>query len=340
MLQLRVFGETETLRGVSTWLETSGHGRHVVVVPQVHPVDSGLLMADVARASVDDVVGHLSAVGVGPDDVSFIKVATVGPAPDGIRATSLIWADMMGLARSNARPTARYLVLMVVAGVIAGYGVLTINDTLIIGAMAVSPDSYPIVSACVGIVGRRWRLISRSVATLVVGLAAVGRNGGGRRRHRRRITSVGCVLGDLAEPRRAGDDRRRDCRRCAGRRRRGGAVDRDQSQCRGRCRHFGDHDPGRRVLRGRGRGRPARQGRRCARGARGERRDVAGWWICHARRAALAEPARRARRRPEAEKPSATVDRPPPMSYGFGKPATAEPRVTPTEATRPSCALA
>ncbi|HZN76799.1 MAG TPA: DUF389 domain-containing protein [Micromonosporaceae bacterium] len=172
MLQLRVFGETDVLRGVNTWLETSGHGRHVVVVPQVHPIHSGLLMADVQRESVDDVVGHLSGVGVGQDNVSFINVDTVEPPSAGIRATSLIWTDMMGVARSNARPTARYLVLMVVAGVIAGYGVLTINDTLIIGAMAVSPDTYPIVSACVGVVGRRWRLIYRSVATLVIGLTA------------------------------------------------------------------------------------------------------------------------------------------------------------------------
>ena len=105
------------------------------------------------------------------DNVSFINVETVGPEPAGTRATSLVWADMMGLARSNARPTARFLVLMVVAGVIAGYGVLTTNDTLIIGAMAVSPDSNPVVSACVGIVGRQWRLIYWSVGTLVIGLS-------------------------------------------------------------------------------------------------------------------------------------------------------------------------
>jgi uncharacterized hydrophobic protein (TIGR00271 family) len=171
VLQLRVFGKTDMLSGVSTWLGTSGHGRHVVVVPQVHPVHSGLLMADVERGSVDDVVGHLSAIGVNPDDISFLNVDAIGPAPTGIRATSLIWADMMGVAQASARPTARYLVLMVVAGVIAGYGVLTINDTLIIGAMAASPDAYPVVSACVGIVGRRWRLIYRAVATLALGLA-------------------------------------------------------------------------------------------------------------------------------------------------------------------------
>lgn len=172
MLQLRVFGDIEMLRGVSTWLENSGHGRHVVVVPQVHPIHNGQLTGDVERGSVDEVLDHLSAVGVSPDNVSFIHVATVGPAPAGIRATSLIWADMMGVARGNAKPTARFLVLMVVAGVIAAYGVLTINDTLIIGAMAVSPDAYPIVSTCVGIVGRRWRLALRSLGTLVIGLTA------------------------------------------------------------------------------------------------------------------------------------------------------------------------
>ena len=67
-------------------------------------------MADVQRESVDDVVGHLSGVGVGQDNVSFINVDTVEPPSAGIRATSLIWTDMMGVARSNARPTARYLV--------------------------------------------------------------------------------------------------------------------------------------------------------------------------------------------------------------------------------------
>ena len=170
MLELRVFDETEVLHGVSTWLRTSGHGRHIVIVPEVDHVHGGLLMADVERDSVDDVVDHLAAVGVAAGNVSFIGVETIEPAGAGARGTSLVWADMVGVARTNARPTARFLVLMVVAGVIAGYGVLTINDTLIIGAMAVSPDTYPIVSACVGIVGRRWSLIYRSVGTLVIGL--------------------------------------------------------------------------------------------------------------------------------------------------------------------------
>jgi len=81
------------------------------------------------------------------------------------------WVTVMGEARANSRPLARYLILMMVAGIIAGLGVLTDNAILIVGAMAVSPDLLPICSTCVGIVGRRWPLARRAFATLTVGLA-------------------------------------------------------------------------------------------------------------------------------------------------------------------------
>jgi len=129
-------------------------------------------MADVERESVDEVLSRLSGAGVALNNISFLNIDAISPGPGDAPATSLIWADMLGMARRYSRPLARYLVFMVVAGVIAGYGVLTINDTLIVGAMAVSPDTYPILAACVGIVGRRWRLIYRAVATLAIGLAA------------------------------------------------------------------------------------------------------------------------------------------------------------------------
>ena len=67
---------------------------------------------------------------------------------------------------------ARYLVFMMVAGVIAGFGVIEVNSILIVGAMAVSPDTLPVAAACVGLVSRRGRLARRSLATLVVGLGA------------------------------------------------------------------------------------------------------------------------------------------------------------------------
>ena len=82
-----------------------------------------------------------------------------------------MWADVLGTARLNARPIARYLVFMFVAGVIACYGVIDGNVILIVGAMAVSPDLLPITAIGVGIVGRRPALAGRALLTLALGLA-------------------------------------------------------------------------------------------------------------------------------------------------------------------------
>jgi uncharacterized hydrophobic protein (TIGR00271 family) len=169
MLQLRVFGDVTTLDAFGAWLEQTGRGQHTVLAPAQHKVHSGLLTADVDDEAAQDVLTRLGTVGVRGTDVALLRVDDISPVRPGDRA-SLIWPDMVGLARRNARPVGRYLVFMAVAGVIAGYGVITINDTLIVGAMAVSPDTLPLVSACVGIVGGRWLLAVRAVGTLAIGL--------------------------------------------------------------------------------------------------------------------------------------------------------------------------
>ena len=92
------------------------------------------------------------------EDIALARLDEIGPVSAGHSATSLIWADVLGQARVNARPIARYLVFMMAAGVIAGFGVIEVNSILIVGAMAVSPDLLPLTAACVGLVSRRGRL--------------------------------------------------------------------------------------------------------------------------------------------------------------------------------------
>ena len=67
----------------------------------------------------------------------------------------------------SSRP---YLVFMAAAGVIAAFGVIYASTTLIVGAMAISPDMLPITAAATALVLRRWRLSARAVATLIIGL--------------------------------------------------------------------------------------------------------------------------------------------------------------------------
>lgn len=86
---------------------------------------------------------------------------------------SLIWADVLGQARANSRPVGRYLVFLIAAGVIAGFGVIEASGILIVGAMAVSPDLLPITAVCVGLASRRGQLVLRALATLAIGMAAV-----------------------------------------------------------------------------------------------------------------------------------------------------------------------
>src|SRR5262249_21180965 len=89
-------------------------------------------------------------------------------------ASALIWSDVLGQARTRARAPARYLVLMAAAGVIAGLAVLNDSPTLIVGAMAISPDLLPVTAACTGLVFRRRRLVLRGLTTLFVGLGVAG----------------------------------------------------------------------------------------------------------------------------------------------------------------------
>jgi uncharacterized membrane protein len=78
----------------------------------------------------------------------------------------------------NARPIARYLVLMAAAGIIAAFGVIYENTTLVVGAMAIAPDTLPICAAATSLVLRRRKLAGRAVGTLVVGLSCACQVGG------------------------------------------------------------------------------------------------------------------------------------------------------------------
>src|SRR5262249_8038751 len=79
-------------------------------------------------------------------------------------------AEIIEAARENARLDTDYVALMVVAGVIAAFGVIQRSHMLIVGAMAVSPDLLPISAACIGLVCRRPRLTVRATRALLLGL--------------------------------------------------------------------------------------------------------------------------------------------------------------------------
>jgi uncharacterized hydrophobic protein (TIGR00271 family) len=169
MLQLRVFGDSSAIAEVAERLGTLPGARHVSVTGGIQDA-SALVTADVHAAAADAALDLVRDLGVPAEDISLLRLDAIGPASASDEPVTLVWADLLGQARLNARTAVRYLVFMAVAGVIAAYGVVDQDQILIVGAMAVAPDLLPVTAACTGLVlHRRW-LIRRGLASLLVGL--------------------------------------------------------------------------------------------------------------------------------------------------------------------------
>jgi uncharacterized hydrophobic protein (TIGR00271 family) len=172
VLQLRVFGAPGDLTKTASRVDAMDGVHRVLVIAASEP-DTAVLWADVHPASADEVLAELERLDVSREDYVLARVDVI--APSGRRsltgpAEGFAWVQVLGEARANARPLARFSVLMMVAGVIASLGVIDENPILIVGAMAVSPDLLPICAACVGLVGRRLSLLRQALVTLAVGL--------------------------------------------------------------------------------------------------------------------------------------------------------------------------
>jgi uncharacterized hydrophobic protein (TIGR00271 family) len=173
MLQLRVYGDPSAMAVVAGRLQSLSGARHVSLAETASDT-AALVTADLESGSADRALASLEALGVSADDIALVQLDTIAHGVEAGEVTGLVWADVLGQARARARTTARYLVLMAAAGVIAGLAVVNDSPTLIVGAMAISPDLLPVTAACTGLVFRRRRLFVRGLAALVVGLAVSG----------------------------------------------------------------------------------------------------------------------------------------------------------------------
>jgi uncharacterized hydrophobic protein (TIGR00271 family) len=157
--------------------ELEGVRRVVQTAEESSPTPSYVFVADVDPAIADRLLEEIAALGLDVDDYVLSKVEVIAPQHHHHRGDGGVdgfaWVEVMGQARANSRPLARYLALINVAAVIAALGVITNSSILIVGAMAVSPDLLPICATAVGIVGGRYGLARRAFMTLVLGLGLV-----------------------------------------------------------------------------------------------------------------------------------------------------------------------
>ena len=177
VLQLRVFGATQVIADVAGHLTGIPGSRHVIVTGD-NGSGNALVTADLADDAADQALSRIRQLGLPSEDVVLLRLDSIGPAVAQRRLASVVWADLLNQAGANARPLARYLVFMAAAGVIAAFGVIYANTTLVVGAMAISPDTLPICAAATALVMRRWGLAAGAVATLLIGLGFAGLVGG------------------------------------------------------------------------------------------------------------------------------------------------------------------
>jgi uncharacterized hydrophobic protein (TIGR00271 family) len=176
MLHLRVFGAAPVMEQVAESVSALAGAQHVTRTDAGNGAGQAVVTADVDPDAADAALQALSRLGVPADDVWLLRLEGLQPGRRGRRreSSAVVWADLLGQAGEHARPVARFLILMAVAGVIAAYGVYYSNTILIVGAMAVSPDFLPIAATCIGLVARRRRLVGRAFWTLTAGLGTAG----------------------------------------------------------------------------------------------------------------------------------------------------------------------
>ena len=176
MLRLRVAAEDELKERIVGELASIDGVHRVTALPDAGNKD-WVVAADLSPAAADRVVTAFHDFGIDHDDFVILRQDVIapglGPGSSVSAEQGFAWVEIVGEARANARPIARYVLLMMVAGVIAGLGVITDNSILIIGAMAVSPDLLPLCATCVGLISRRFALAGRSFLTLLIGMALV-----------------------------------------------------------------------------------------------------------------------------------------------------------------------
>jgi len=157
--------------------ELEGVSRVVQQADEAVAHQAYVFVADVEPGCADRLVEEIVQLGVGVDDYVLTRVDVVAPqhhhehGEGGV--DGFAWIEILGQARANSRPLARYLALINVAAVIAAVGVITSSSILIVGAMAVSPDLLPICATSVGLVRGNRELARRAFTTLTLGLGLV-----------------------------------------------------------------------------------------------------------------------------------------------------------------------
>lgn len=181
MVHLRLIVAADRAAAIVEHLKSHAGVAHVAYLPDASCSPPGhLVLCDVAREAANEIVEWLQGEGVHREGAITIEALEAVVSESAARAEAqapghggdaLVWEELESRARADTNLTASFLVLMAIAAVIAGVGVLLDAPILIVGAMVVGPEYGPLSAASIAAARRRWNGASKATATLALGLA-------------------------------------------------------------------------------------------------------------------------------------------------------------------------
>ena len=181
MLHLRVATTPELSGAVQDLLARDPAVSSLAVLPGASVLPPGdLLLADIAREGVNEVVDRLRELGVQDEGTVHVEPVQAWMSRRGFQAErrtpgssadSVVWADVTQRAYEESELNWTYLSFMTLATLIAGIAIVLDSQILVIGAMVLGPEFVPIAALGLALVRRRRTLFGLALRTLVVGFA-------------------------------------------------------------------------------------------------------------------------------------------------------------------------
>ena len=140
-----------------------------------------LVLADVAREAVNEVVDRLNALGVPDQGTLHVDPVTTWVSRRGLEAErvtpgasadAVVWAEVTQRAYEETELNWTYLSFMTMATVLASIAIVLDSQILVIGAMVLGPEFVAVAALGLALVRHRPALFSFAARTLAVGFVA------------------------------------------------------------------------------------------------------------------------------------------------------------------------
>jgi uncharacterized hydrophobic protein (TIGR00271 family) len=181
VIHLRLIVPSDLISAVTERLRDRPGVAHVAHLQSVSTSPPGeVVICDVVREAANDLIEWLQQLGIHHRGAITIEAleAVVSDAAEraeaqapGHAADALVWEELESRARAETPVTTSFLIVIGIAAVIAGVGILLDAPILIVGAMVVGPEYGPLAALSIAVVRRRAQQAARAAATLGCGLA-------------------------------------------------------------------------------------------------------------------------------------------------------------------------